>query len=135
VGWPDSRSRQLFFFEANNGDQAVTGWVTVLLWGQLVVTASKRILIVEDDRSVAQTMALLLSEREYDVKSVRSAEEGFSAFEVWQPDLAILDVFLPDQNGVEMAIALRSEYPGLKILLFSGVPDTQALLEQARRRG
>jgi DNA-binding response OmpR family regulator len=109
--------------------------VTVLLWGQLVVTASKRILIVEDDRSVAQTMALLLSERGYDVKSVRSAEEGFSTFEVWQPDLAILDVFLPDQNGVEMAIALRSEYPGLKILLFSGVPDTQALLEQARRRG
>ena len=74
------------------------------------MTASKRILIVEDDRSVAQTMALLLSERGYDVKSVRSAEEGFSAFEVWQPDLAILDVFLPDQNGVEMAIALRSEY-------------------------
>jgi hypothetical protein len=34
-----------------------------------------------------------------------------------------------------MAIALRSEYPGLKILLFSGVPDTQALLEQARCRG
>jgi len=99
--------------------------VTLLLRGQLVVTASKKILIVEDERLVAQTTALLLSERGYDVKSVRSATEGLSTFEVWQPDLAIVDVFLPDQNGVEMAIALRSEYPGLKILLFSGVPDTR----------
>jgi DNA-binding response OmpR family regulator len=72
--------------------------VTLLLCGQLVVIASKKILIVEDERLVAQTMALLLSERGYDVKSVRSAKEGLSTFEVWQPDLATVDVFLPDQT-------------------------------------
>jgi DNA-binding response OmpR family regulator len=99
------------------------------------VISHKKILIVEDERLVAHTMALLLSERGYDVKSVLSAKEGLSTFEVWQPDLAIVDVFLPDQDGVEMAIALKSKYPGLKILLFSGVPDAQALLEQARHRG
>jgi DNA-binding response OmpR family regulator len=90
---------------------------------------------VEDESLVAQTMALLLSERGYDVKSVLSAEEGLSTVEVWQPDLAIVDIFLPGQDGVEMAIAMRSKYRGLKVLLFSGVPEAQALLEQANRRG
>jgi DNA-binding response OmpR family regulator len=97
--------------------------------------ASKKILIVEDERLVAQTLAILLSQRGYDMKSVLSAEVAISTVKVWQPNLAIADIFLPGQDGVEMAIALRPEYPSLKILLFSGVPEAQVLIEQANRKG
>jgi FixJ family two-component response regulator len=42
---------------------------------------------------------------------------------------------LPRMNGIDFAIALKVKYPATHVLLFSGQPDTSALLDQALKKG
>jgi DNA-binding response OmpR family regulator len=95
----------------------------------------RRILVVDDEPVIAKSLAAILSSHGYDVKYVLSAEDGLRAAEVWQPHLAVIDVILPKQNGIEMAIALTVNHPAIRILLFSGQAETAGLLDQARERG
>ena len=53
----------------------------------------------------------------------------------WPPQFAILDVFLPGMNGIDLAIRLKAELPSCRLTLFSGQASTSDLLEQARQEG
>jgi CheY-like chemotaxis protein len=93
------------------------------------------ILIVDDERTIADTLATILSRSGY---SVRTAYDGIRALELaqaYRPSLVISDVMMPGMSGVELALTLERTMPGCKILLFSGQAATVDLLEQARRMG
>ena len=95
----------------------------------------RRILIVEDERVVADTLGQILSASGYDVRTAYSAEEALTITSVWLPQIALLDVMLPNMNGIDLALALRKPIPNCHILLFSGQPSVEALLEKARGEG
>jgi DNA-binding response OmpR family regulator len=94
-----------------------------------------KILIVDDEPPIADTLALILRSRGYEVKAVYSAEEAIETIAVWAPQLAIVDVMLPLMNGIDLSIVLKANHAGCEILLFSGQPDTGPLLEEALRKG
>ena len=73
----------------------------------------------------------------YDAKAVYSAEQALELLNkgVCLPELAILDVRLPNMNGVDLAILLRAEYPACKLSLFSGQPSAADILEMANAAG
>jgi DNA-binding NtrC family response regulator len=96
---------------------------------------SRKILIIDDEISVADTLGLIFSTNRYEVRVAYSAEEAIETLAVWRPDLAIVDVMLPLMNGIDFAIVLKANYPQARILLFSGQPDAKALLEQAWTKG
>jgi len=91
----------------------------------------RRILIVEDERVVADTLGQILSASGYDVRTAYSAEEALTIVSAWQPEIAVLDVMLPNMNGIDLALALRKPVPGCRILLFSGQPSIEGLLKKA----
>ena len=95
----------------------------------------KRILIVDDEVAIADTLALIFSGCGYEAVSAHSAEEAIETISQWEPDVAILDVMLPQMNGIEFGIVLKSNYPACRVLLVSGHPGTAELLEIARSRG
>lgn len=96
---------------------------------------SRKILIVDDEETIADTLALIFSSNGYDAKTAYSAEQALETLEEWRPDLAVIDVVLPGMNGIEFAIFLKAGYPGCQFLLFSGQPGTSGLLEEAKRKG
>jgi len=96
---------------------------------------SGKILIVDDEVKVSDTLALILSALGYEAKVAYSAEKAIETFAEWGPDLAILDVMLPAMNGIDLAIVLKSNYPRCRLVLFSGQPDTSRLLEEAWEKG
>jgi len=96
---------------------------------------SGKILIVDDEVKVSDTLALILSALGYEAKVAYSAEKAIETFAEWGPDLAILDVMLPAMNGIDLAIVLKSNYPRCRLVLFSGQPDTSSLLEEAWEKG
>ena len=93
------------------------------------------ILIVDDDRAITETLAVIFSKNGYEVRCAHSAEEAIETIAVWEPDLAILDVMLPCMNGIDLAVVLRDNRPLCRLVLFSGHQATQTLVEEAAKKG
>jgi len=77
-----------------------------------------RILIVDDEPSILATMAPLLRARGYDVSTATSGHAALEAVERQPPQLVILDLGLPDLDGIEVARRLR-EGRAVPILVLS----------------
>jgi CheY-like chemotaxis protein len=98
-------------------------------------SGGRRILILDDEASVAETLEMIFRGSGYEVRIAYSAEQAIETIATWQPDLAIVDVMLPRMNGIEFGTVLKSNYPACHILLMSGHPGTAELLELAREQG
>lgn len=96
---------------------------------------TRSILIVDDEPSITETLSIIFSRNGYEVRSAHSAEEAIETIAAWEPDLAILDVNLPHMNGIDLAIVLQANRPNCRLVLFSGHPSTQALMEEAAKKG
>jgi DNA-binding response OmpR family regulator len=97
--------------------------------------AVRKILIVEDETAIADTLAVILTTRGYHVEVAYTAERAIDIIAKWAPDVAVVDVMLPLMNGIDFSIVLRANYPTCSIMLSSGQPDTGALLEEALKKG
>jgi DNA-binding response OmpR family regulator len=95
----------------------------------------RRILIVEDEKVVADTLGQILSAHGYNIRIAYSAEEAIEILAQWPPDLAILDVMLPKMNGIELAVVLKESWSNCHVLLFSGQPSVETLMEKAKNEG
>jgi len=74
-----------------------------------VANAKQKILIVEDDIDVAEMVTAYFRAQGYEVLTVNWGEDGVRACQANHPDLAILDIRLPDIDGYEVARRLRSD--------------------------
>jgi CheY-like chemotaxis protein len=93
------------------------------------------VLIVDDERVIADTLSAILSRSGF---STMTAYDGIGALKLARdrkPDLLISDVMMPGMTGIELAITIKQIIPGCKILLFSGQAATVDLLEKARHNG
>ena len=72
-----------------------------------------RILLLEDEQAIADTLLYTLTSEGFEVQHVRLVCDALSAFAAQAPDLAILDVGVPDGNGFDVCRAIRktSELP------------------------
>jgi two-component system response regulator RegX3 len=66
-----------------------------------------KILIIEDVKELAELMALYLTREGFEIRAVKSAEEGFDVLEAWKPELIILDINLPGMDGFEFLQKIR----------------------------
>ena len=94
-----------------------------------------RIFVVDDERVIASTLAVIFNMNGYSARSFTEPMEALSAAQSDVPDLLISDVAMPGLSGVDLAIQIRAQYPKCKILLFSGKAATPDLLEHARALG
>lgn len=94
-----------------------------------------KVLVVDDEQVIADTLAKILDINGYDASAVYSGLSAVESARVLQPDLIISDVIMQDMDGIEAAIKIRAFLPSCKILLFSGQAATADLLENARSQG
>ena len=93
---------------------------------------AQRLLVVEDDVTVARALARMLARRGFSVALARSCTAARSLAQTF--DFAILDLDLPDGNGVELARALMDSEKVPSVMFFTGSRDP-ALLARARALG
>ncbi|MGA9673510.1 MAG: response regulator [Terracidiphilus sp.] len=94
-----------------------------------------KILVADDERVIADTLAMILNQSGFEARAVYSGEAALTAAVAFGPDMLISDVIMADLNGIDAAIRIRGLLPKIKILLFSGQAATADLLEKARARG
>lgn len=95
----------------------------------------KRILVVDDEECIADTLALILRSFGYEVTARNDARSALHDCEVQTPDLVLSDVVMPEVNGIELAIQVEQRYPTCKILLISGLGSSFGLAAEASERG
>ncbi len=91
-----------------------------------------KVLIVDDDLSLCDSLAALLRVVEYDVVNVYTAEDALEAAWSEEFNAAILDVNLPDRGGLEVLEKLR-ENPEMAILMLSGSVTLEQAVEALNR--
>lgn len=96
---------------------------------------SHKVLIIDDAQNVADTLALIFSKEGYQTRVAYSAEEAIEIIAEWVPDLAIVDVVLPEMNGIDLALVLKDNHPDCRLLLFSGEEATAELVARAAKNG
>ena len=107
-------------------------------WNDSITFPKEResvVLVVDDERVIADTLSLILSKSGY---NVLTAYDGKTALEIARsvpPALLITDVVMPGMTGIELAIMLVEVIPDCKVLLFSGQAATVDLLAAARDMG
>ena len=66
-----------------------------------------KILVIEDEDSIRESLAFLLTKEGYQVEAVSSGTEAIDQFEKFNPDLILLDIMLPGLSGVEITKKIR----------------------------
>jgi two-component system cell cycle response regulator CtrA len=84
-----------------------------------------RILLVEDDPTTSRSIELMLTHANLNVYATDMGEEGIDLAKLYDYDLILLDLNLPDMNGHEVLRQLRMARVDTPILILSGVDDTE----------
>jgi two-component system, cell cycle sensor histidine kinase and response regulator CckA len=84
---------------------------------------SHRILIVDDEQTIVEGMATMLRDRGFQVSSVATGCEAAAAVRRFRPEVVLLDIGLPDMDGVKVGVDLRTEWPTLPIAFCTGHGD------------
>ena len=88
-----------------------------------------RILLVEDDPTTSKSIELMLSHANLNVYSTDMGEEGIDLAKLYDYDLILLDLNLPDMNGHEVLRQLRVARIETPILILTGEDDTQSKIK------
>ncbi len=78
------------------------------------------VLVVDDDRQLRTWLRTLLEAKGHRVLEAGEGNEGLARYDFHQPDLVVLDIYLPGKEGLETILLLRKKNPGVKILAVSG---------------
>ncbi len=103
--------------------------------GPLGAKLQPAILIVDDERIIADTLSIILGKNGYRVMTAYDGETAFKLACESAPDLLLTDVAMPGMTGIELAIEVVETIPSCKVLLFSGHATTMDLLLEARDKG
>jgi DNA-binding response OmpR family regulator len=79
----------------------------------------KKILIVEDEPDIARGLRDALDFEGFDVSAVGTGNEGIATVRSTTPDLVILDLMLPDQNGFQVCEQIRASHPTLPVIMLT----------------
>lgn len=79
-----------------------------------------KLLLVDDDFQVRGMMRETLEQEGYTVIEASDGKEAVRAYRKEPADLVIMDIIMPNQDGVESIHALRTEFPDIKIIAISG---------------
>jgi DNA-binding response OmpR family regulator len=80
----------------------------------------RRILVVEDDHAMNQHIADILNKAGFKVSSAFDGVAGLEAVRTSTPDLIVLDIFMPEKDGLEMLVELRRAKIDVPVLIISG---------------
>jgi len=90
-----------------------------------------RVLVVDDEHAIADTMAMILAASHFEARAAYSALEALSLLDTFTPHAVITDVMMPGMTGIELALHLGDRLPLCKVLLMSGYNSAFELVEQS----
>jgi two-component system response regulator (stage 0 sporulation protein F) len=82
--------------------------------------AGPTVLVIDDDEAVRSSLEMLLEAYGYEVVLARDGRQGLAAFRANEPDVVLVDLMMPIQDGIETIALIRREWPEAFIVAMSG---------------
>ncbi len=92
-----------------------------------------RILVVDDEVRVREEIAEFLSQNDYIVHKAGAPSEAFDILKKHEVDIVILDIKLPEMDGLSALEIIKKEYPDLEVIMISGHGDMNSVIEAMRK--
>jgi DNA-binding NtrC family response regulator len=98
-----------------------------------VMSESKiRVLLVDDEQELIEYMVKRLSHKGFEVKGATSGAEALEAAENQTFDVAVLDLKMPEMNGIEVLQRLKEIQPMMQVIMLTGHGSMDSALESGR---
>ncbi|HOW73568.1 MAG TPA: response regulator [Phycisphaerae bacterium] len=91
-----------------------------------------KVLVVDDDPQVCKTVGKILQENNYQVQTYTQPRQALQAVRKTPFDIALIDIKMPDVNGVELVEKIRGEDDRVAALVMTAFPDVQSAAETMR---
>ena len=91
-----------------------------------------RVLIVDDDRALCRSLQIQLEGEGHEVRTSHSGNDGLTVLSGWQPDLLLVDLRLPDLDGLSVLKKVVMLAPGLPVVMITGEMEMKAAIEAMR---
>jgi DNA-binding NtrC family response regulator len=96
-------------------------------------TDNRHVLIIDDERPVLMTLEALLKRHGYEVDTAPTAIQGLKALKSKPPTLVLLDLRLPDADGLEMLDRIKTELPQVQVIILTAHDSLHNAIESIKR--
>src|ERR1041385_3761238 len=90
------------------------------------------VLLVDDDRDIREVLSTILSDT-YEVTEAKSGADLKQAFTLPQPDVMLLDIKLPDADGLDLLPLIKKQWPDTEVIVLTGNATFEAAVEATKR--
>lgn len=122
-------------------------WAAAPLYGMLVVPCTiststrwvtqgaephmARIVVMDDEPGMRALVAQVLEQAGHTVATATDGRAGNNLLRTYNADLAVIDLLMPEMEGIETILQIRREFPEMKIVAISGAGHSSAYLQMA----
>jgi DNA-binding NtrC family response regulator len=92
-----------------------------------------RILIVDDDENIRKVLVAILEDEGYNVESAGTAKDGIEKTKKKFYNVALIDIRLPDMEGIELLTKIKDTTPKMRKIIITGYPTLQNAVEAVNR--
>ncbi len=89
----------------------------------------KKILVVDDQRTVCYSLERFLQSEDYEVYTVQSGEEALVILDNLRPDLVIMDVRMPGMDGIEVLRKIKDSQPNIQVIMMTAYSTTEKAIQ------
>ncbi|MCK4411275.1 response regulator, partial [Candidatus Bipolaricaulota bacterium] len=107
---------------------------TRMIQGESVMDEKPDILIIEDDESTRKTLTVVLGKKGYGTETASTGKEALERAKKQSFDVTLLDIRLPDMDGMELVAPLKELHPDLAVIVITGYASLETAL-QALKEG
>lgn len=86
------------------------------------------VLVVDDEDQIRQLIRETLEQAGYQVTEARDGKDALQQYRQSPADLVIMDILMPDQDGLESITTLKHEFPNVKVIAITGGSDMIGIL-------
>jgi len=91
-----------------------------------------KILVVDDEATAGSSIEKVLSRKGFSVDVALTADEGLNKIEKELFELVLLDIMMPQVNGIELLGIIKERWPNLKVVMVTGYPSIETAVQAAR---
>jgi len=88
-------------------------------------TPKKRIIVIDDDKSILRTFARILLKNGYEVDVAETGKEAIEKSKKNNYDLALIDIRLPDMDGTDLLVKMKKTMPNVIKIMITGFPSLE----------